>query len=249
MNWLPEGYKEEKQSNAYMKLQEGENRIRILSEPIIGWEDWTADKKPVRFRDNEKPAKSIDPAKPVKRFWSFVVWNYKEERIQILHLTQASIRGPIQDYCEDRDWGNPCFYDIKITKKGGDTLTKYTVSPVPSKEVAPHIVEAFNARRCNLEALFTNQDPFSAQWDTYTEGRFSKKQEVKIETGAISEHELQELRNILDACGEEFNEKLQDWLSKDGIASLEAIPRVLLPKVRKRALEELAKIQVNQLPF
>ena len=88
MSFLPQDYTSPKSFNNYMKLQEGENKIRILSRPIIGWEDWL-NNKPIRFRMSEKPAKPVDAKKPIKHFWAFVVWNYAEEQIQILHLTQA----------------------------------------------------------------------------------------------------------------------------------------------------------------
>lgn len=103
MNFLPENYTTPKTSNSYMKLQDGENKFRILSSPIIGWEDWL-DKKPVRFRFNEKPNKSIDPKKPLRHFWAFIVWNYMEEKIQILQVTQATIRNCIEALCKDTDW-------------------------------------------------------------------------------------------------------------------------------------------------
>src|SRR5215510_11210672 len=93
--FLPQDYQAPKTSNFYMKLQEGENKFRILTQPILGWEDWL-DKKPVRYTFDNKPTKSFDPKKPVKHFWSMVVWNYNEEQIQILHITQATIRSSIE---------------------------------------------------------------------------------------------------------------------------------------------------------
>ncbi len=90
MNFLPKNYQAPNASNKYMKLEKGENKIRILSQPILGWEDWTLEQKPVRFRFDKKPAKSINAEKPVKHFWAFIVWNYIDEKIQILQITQAT---------------------------------------------------------------------------------------------------------------------------------------------------------------
>ena len=36
---MPEGYEKPKTGGGYMKLQQGENRIRIFSRPIVGWID------------------------------------------------------------------------------------------------------------------------------------------------------------------------------------------------------------------
>ncbi len=91
MSFLPENYESPKQSGQYMKLADGDNRIRILTRPVMGWEDWQ-DKSPVRFAFDNKPLKSIDPKKPIRHFWAFVVYNYNEQKIQILNITQATIR-------------------------------------------------------------------------------------------------------------------------------------------------------------
>lgn len=160
--FLPENYEAPSASGNYMKLQQGENKFRILSAPILGWEDWTLEKKPVRFTYDQKPVKSIDPARPVKHFWAMIVWNYKEERIQILHLTQASIRNAIQALSENEDWGAPYFYDLKVIKKGEKVDTEYNVAPSPHKPVSETIKKAFRDKPCNLEALFENLDPFAS---------------------------------------------------------------------------------------
>lgn len=167
MTFLPENYEAPRGPSYYMKLVEGENRVRILSAAVMGWEDWY-EKKPIRFRMNEKPNKSLDPKKPVKHFWAFIVFNYNEEEIQVMHITQATVRRVLTSLCADTDWGDPYFYDIKINKTGEGVDTEYTVNPVPHKALDPYIVQCFNNRRCNLDALFTNEDPFAAVWDSYT---------------------------------------------------------------------------------
>lgn len=172
MNFLPKDYEAPKTASFYMKLQEGENKVRILSHPIVGWEDWQ-DKKPIRYRMNEKPLKSIDAKKPIKHFWAMIVWNYNEEQIQILQITQATLRRAIESLCNDKDWGSPFFYDIKIIKTGEGTDTEYVVNPVPHKETHSYIIDQFNNRPCYLDALFSNEDPFSDKWKIYTSGIFA----------------------------------------------------------------------------
>src|SRR5579862_6414911 len=161
MSSLPEGYVEPKSNSKYLKLEQGENRIRILSKPIIGWEDWK-DKKPYRYRESNKPEKSLDPTKPFKHFWSFVVWNYKSQAIEIFHVTQATIRTKIGNLSKDQDWGSPFYYDIKITKEGNDKETKYEVSPSPKRELSVEIKESFDKTPIDLDEMFRNGDPFAA---------------------------------------------------------------------------------------
>lgn len=171
--FLPSGYEAPKTSNFYMKFQEGENKFRILSQPIIGWEDWQ-DKKPIRYKFRDKPAHPIDHKKPIKHFWSMIVWNYSLEEIQILHLTQTSIRKSLETLCKDEDWGAPYFYDIKVIKKGEGMETEYSLNPLPHKPLSLYIQEMFNERKCNLEALFYNEDPFSKEYTVFTPGVFSQ---------------------------------------------------------------------------
>lgn len=158
-NFLPEQYDVPKSSTGYMKLLKGENRFRILSKPIIGWEDWD-DKKPVRFRIDEKPSKSIDPQKKIKHFWAFVVWDYAESKVKILEITQSTIQAAIQSLSKDADWGSPFGYDIKIIRTGDGMETEYTINPVPHKPVSQEAKDSFLATPINLEALFAGEDPF-----------------------------------------------------------------------------------------
>ncbi len=167
MNFLPADYKPPRASDSYMKIADGENKFRIMSKPITGWEDWI-DNKPVRYRNDEKPAKSFDPNKPIKHFWSFVVWNCLAEKIQILHITQATIRNAIMALNTDSDWGSPFYYDLKINKKGEGVKSEYSVNPTPKRDVHDYILEQFEENRCWLEALYTNEDPFSTHWPQYT---------------------------------------------------------------------------------
>lgn len=161
MTFLPVDYKIPKANKGYMKIQEGENKIRILSKPILGWEDWN-DKKPIRFTMNNKPV-PLDSKKPLKHFWSFVCWNYLDKDIQILHLVQNSIKHKIQTLVDDPDWGSPYNYDIKIIRRGEGMETEYDVNPLPHKDLGQDIIQAFYLKPINLSALFHNVDPFDVK--------------------------------------------------------------------------------------
>lgn len=166
--FLPENYTAPQAAGGYMKLKDGDNRFRILSRPIIGWEDWI-DKKPVRYPMSEKPTKPHDPTKPIKHFWAMVVWNCTEEKVQILEITQSTIQGAIQNLSKDEDWGNPMEYDIKVKRTGDGMETKYTVNPAPKAKISKEIQEALVAKGdINLMALFTGDDPFSTKLEKTT---------------------------------------------------------------------------------
>lgn len=158
-DFLPQGYEPPASGGNYMKFEKGENRFRILSRPIIGWEDWE-DKKPVRFRMDAKPEKPIDPKKPIKHFWAMAVWNYKTSRVQVLEITQSSIQKAVKALADDADWGNPLEYDIKVVRTGDGMDTEYQTNPVPHKPLTDEIKEQVAQVKVNLEALYDGGDPF-----------------------------------------------------------------------------------------
>lgn len=248
IEFLPTDYQAPKASNNFMKFQDGENRFRILSQPIIGWEDWTLEKKPVRYHFHDKPHKPIDPKKPIKHFWSMIVWNYLDEEIQILHITQASIRQSIESLCNDTDWGAPYFYDIKVIRKGEAMETEYTVNPVPHKPIADHIKERFMERRCNLEALFHNADPFSKDQTEFTKPKFDIGDYVeKPFIERITRDQELDLTYILDECDAEYKKWFMESIKKSFNAnSIKEIPANEFQKVRAAALKTMEDTHANQ---
>ncbi len=173
-DFLPEGYEPEVgSSNGYMKFQSGENRFRILTRPIIGLE-WWVDKdgevrqkgqkpetgdKPVRVKKGENIP--VSAADVYREFWAMVVWNYKEQRVQILQIHQFKIKGPITILSKDDDWGSPLGYDLVVTRTGEGLETDYSVTPKPAKAIDPKITEVFNSMDVNLEALYDGGNPFA----------------------------------------------------------------------------------------
>lgn len=157
-DFLPQDYEAPQGGGHYMKFQDGENKFRILSKPIIGWLDWK-DKQPYRFRMNAKPDKPMTD-KPIKHFWAFIVWNYEAQAVQILELTQSTIQKTIQNLSKDEDWGAPFDYDIKVNRKGKDLDTEYSVTPSPKKPLDETIKKAALDKPCYLEALYEGADPW-----------------------------------------------------------------------------------------
>lgn len=154
-------------------------RFRIMGDPLVGFSYWNNQRKPVRLREapltvpedigwNEKSKKQ----EQVSQFWAFCVWNYNEQRLQVLELTQTTIKDQIHrafarpETLQPSDpwpWGDPTSYDFELhyNAKENDPSKRYTcrsllnLSPKPAEAVA-----ALQETPCNLEALFTNSDPF-----------------------------------------------------------------------------------------
>lgn len=169
MSFLPNGYDVPKTPSNYMKLEQGENKFRVLSEhPVLGFEYWTNEKKPVRSKEIWQEAPNdikIQNDKSwqqsVKHFWAFVIWNYKTENIEILEITQKSIQGALSAIFQSEEWGHPSGYDVSITRSGEGMDTEYIVNPKPPKPLDPFIAEMFKDKKINLEALFESGDPFA----------------------------------------------------------------------------------------
>lgn len=180
-----------------MKLEKGENRFRILSdEALIGYEYWTAEKKPVRLREfPEVQPEDMRTEDTMKEFWVFLVWNYKVEKVQILELTQTSIKEQLQTYVDDPDFGDPMGYDIVIKRAGDGLETKYSIIAKPPADIPKKALEAFNNVTVNLEALFDGEDPFAVSVATSTSANVKRTTSIDT-TKKLKNEEKVEIEDL-----------------------------------------------------
>lgn len=159
--FLPKDYSAPKQGGNYFKFVKGENRFRIMSHAIVGFEYWNKDNKPVRsrtqFEGTPTDAKTDDEVFKQKHFWAFVVYNYEEKRLQIMELTQTTIMSSIEALVANKKWGSPLGYDIVVQAEGDGLEREYTVVPEPHTK-AP----GADTSKINLEELFVAGDPFNS---------------------------------------------------------------------------------------
>lgn len=170
MTFLEPNYEIPQAPSNYMKFQKGMNKFRILSPAVTGWEYWNKENKPVRSKKRWEtiPADiKLENGVPtaIKHFWAFVVWNYQEQLIQILQITQSTIQGSIKTGVDLRQ-GNATNNDIGVERKGDGFDTEYTVQFADPSPVAPEIEEAYKAKKIDLEALFDGGDPFTSDTPT-----------------------------------------------------------------------------------
>lgn len=158
---LPKDYEPAQTSGwNYTKLKDGDTKLRILTSPIIWYVYFTVDNKPKRSREMFKDTSDIKEKWKVKEFWAFVVWNYTEDKLQVMEVTQNTIKDQIFALAKDEDFGDPKWYDIKINKSWKELDTRYQVKALAQKpfENEKAIEEA---RSIRLEALFDWEDPFT----------------------------------------------------------------------------------------
>lgn len=159
-DFLPEGYNIPSQSN-YMRFKPGANKFRILTSPILGYEWWVdrdGGRRPERVPMNGRiPVQFADE---YKHFWAMVVWNYQENKIQILEITQKGIMNAIKALAADDSWGNPKEYDLTVTREGEGFDTEYMIMPNKPTSVPKEALEALKSTQIRLEALYEGNDPF-----------------------------------------------------------------------------------------
>lgn len=161
MTFLPKKYEMPKQTSNYFRYEDGENNIRILSSAVIGYEYFNLDNKPVRSKEQfEGTPFDIKDKGKVKEFWAFLVWNYKAEKIQVMEITQATIKSAILALIENPKWGDVKTFDITINKKGEGLDTEYNVVPNPHTEVPELATQQLGNMTVDLEKLFDGADPF-----------------------------------------------------------------------------------------
>lgn len=176
MSWIKEDYKEPVNYGNYTKLEEGENTLRILSEPIMGYEIWKDDlsdegktiRKPLRFKEGkpipmEEVGHLITEQNRLTFFWAMVVYNQTAKKMQIWEVKQATIRRQILALAQSKKWGDVRDYNLSITKTktGSESRdVEYTVMPEPKEKLDTGIAKLYKDAHINLEALFDGADPF-----------------------------------------------------------------------------------------
>jgi hypothetical protein len=155
-------------TSQFAKLQDGKNKFRILSDVVTGWEGWK-DKKPFRHEGQvcqikpEQVDLNQNGTPNINYFWAMVVWNYKEDRVQVLEITQKTIMGPLYDMESNEDWGDLKNYDIEINKKKEGDKTSYTVLGIPPKPLSEEIIQAYKEGEVDLSKLFSGEYPMPVE--------------------------------------------------------------------------------------
>lgn len=170
MTFLPENYEVPKGKSNYFKFEQGQNKFRIVSKPIMGFEYWNTENKPVRLREfpedlplDIRVENADDPATQIKHFWAMAIIDRVDGRIKTLEITQKSIMHDMKALFDNEDWGDPANYDITVTREGEKLETKYSVQPSPHKELTDEEKKLVTDTSVKLEALFDGGDPFETK--------------------------------------------------------------------------------------
>jgi hypothetical protein len=172
MTFLPKDFKEPTQSN-YMDFQEGDNTFRVLDEAVLGWEYWrnqTIDgeikARPVRVKEEGQiPVGEVLEGKyglQIYFFWAFPVFNFNDNRIQILVIKQKTVRRGMLGFIRNAKWGDPKDYNFVVTRgKDESGKTIYTVMTEPKEALDKKIIENYKKLNLDMQIWFACGDPFS----------------------------------------------------------------------------------------
>lgn len=167
MTFLPTNYTRIPSNSNYFKFKDGENNFRVLSPAVVGYAYWNTENKPVRSREAIRTIPNDikfedDGRFSIRHFWAFVVWNYDEQSLQILEVTQKRIMTALKALVESPKWGDPTNYDITISRSGSGFDTEYIVQGNPPAPLDDKVASLYALANINLEALFDGGDPFMA---------------------------------------------------------------------------------------
>jgi len=171
--FIDDSYEAPVSGGGYAKIEQGENRFRILSSPLMLWVMWGGGKSTrIRYNKDQKPAMPQGENPSVKHAWAMIVWNYQTSQIEIMELDKATLREPLLAYSKSADWGHPKNYDVVFTKSGsGRENTKYALTAVPPKPVDPSILEALAETPIDLtQLLVEGGNPFIGTANTGAAG-------------------------------------------------------------------------------
>lgn len=157
------------------KLPDGKPvRIRFFGSGATGWVAWTVNRKPLRWEvlpdvlpESVKPDDNGD--RTAKFFLAGICWDYEAEMFRAIEITQKGIIADINKYMADEDFGDPCGYDLTLTRTGSGLETRYEVIAKPPKPAAPSIRDGYTQLGWNINNLFEGSHPWSTDSDEDSE--------------------------------------------------------------------------------
>jgi hypothetical protein len=168
------GFNEPIKYGDYLKIEEGDNLVRILTPAIIGIEWWTEELDKESGKIKKKPnrlpldlALSDCPVIDWSYFNACYVWNYKAQKVQILSTTKRGIINGIKNLINKPKWGDVMDYDINITKTlktpNDPKSAEYSVTPEPKTMLEDEVLTKWQqTNQCYeyLTLLYQGLDPF-----------------------------------------------------------------------------------------
>lgn len=108
-----------------------------------------------------------DGKRAIKRCAAFFVYNYDAEAVQVFSANQKSLLADIERLVSDEDYADLTKWDLKISRTGKGTDTRYHAAFVPTKRATAKTAQAVEAAwaaakaaGADLDALYDGGNPF-----------------------------------------------------------------------------------------
>jgi hypothetical protein len=111
------------------------------------------------------------------------------------------------------------------------------VNPLPHKALDPSIVKAFNDKPCQLNAIFTNDDPF-AEYASYTKGAFDQGMPMVTKSNTTTDLDLD---NVVRECSPEFQARVAQLLKNANVKNVINLPLETYKNVKAQAFADRDK--------
>lgn len=120
----------------FLKLNPGDNRVRICSMPAEVRYVQTSkkgEKYATKYIESDEQAKEEQAkGKQIKYKYAYIVISRVDGKVYVMEIA-ASVMRQIYTYATNKEYGDPQNYDITVKKEGDGLQTKYTVIPSPKQ--------------------------------------------------------------------------------------------------------------------
>lgn len=111
---------------------------------------------------------TIDDETVARAFYTFAVWNYDAEAVQVFSFSQTSLATPVIEALSDEEISaEPALYDFVLSCSGTGRDKRYSVLPMPGKRRQKAIDQQISAAwekvtdaGFDLSVCLTGGDPF-----------------------------------------------------------------------------------------
>lgn len=142
-------------TNMYMRLKEGDNDVRILSNPIQYYVHWVETDQGKR-----KITSPIDHPELVTKLedrgfrrqvrWILKVIDRSDNKPKLLEVGSQIFNGMVA-IIQNPKWGSASKYDITIKRLPAGSQPLYQVTPNPKENISSDLKEAFNTFSAELD--------------------------------------------------------------------------------------------------
>ena len=148
IDWNDVSATKEKRPSDFMRLKEGENVVRVMSNPIRTYVHWItaqdgSSKKILSPTGNQPLVKRLEEAGfRIQPSYLIKVLDRSDNEFRVLEVGSQIFKG-LQTLINNPKWGKATAYDISVNKGPKGTQPLYTVTPNPKEALESNLKQKF----------------------------------------------------------------------------------------------------------